>query len=868
MDSFHNGWRVRSHRVPRATAARRAFGLVVACIAFFLVSAASNGAETAGEITEFGGISEPSYPAGIAAGAEGDLWFAEAYNRIGRITPEGAVTEFSQGISSRAETHDIALGPDGNLWFTEAGAGRIGRITPQGAVTEFSEGISKEAEPYDITAGPDGNLWFTDINGSRIGRITPQGVVTEFSKGITAESGPEGIAAGPDGNVWFTESYGSKNRIGRITPTGEVTEFSQGLSGSAQPTGITAGPDGNIWFTEPVTDKIGRITPQGVITEFSAGTSGDSVPWAITSGPDGNLWFTERQIGRIGRITPTGEVTEFSGIAGNRWPTGIAVGAEGNLWFTEVNGGARIGRIIAKTAYVTTEAASDVSTSTAVLRGSYVTARERQPKCEFEFGFGTSYESKVPCSPSTQDGGEGLTAVEAQVSGLRGNTLYHFRLTVEDTSREFGPDYGKDVKFTTSQSQAEREKEEAERREREKQERERAEEREREEREQRVEQIEEEQEEASEERLDAEGYGKFAIESYGPVSGTLDVRNPPGTHLEGLTGEEIEEAGLPPGAVAVVGGVSYSLQGLPPGTSVNAKFFLPKGSNPTNVYKKVNGQWVDETSLATISGNEITFHVRDGGPGDEDGVANGVIVDPMVPVRLENPAARPEVGRCAKAPTAKEGRATIYLGDYFDSKCSKSVPDTGKYKWKPGFDKGAFALSGTKSTFETANKMKISCVALSGAGEYTGATGESVRITLSGCTSSSKVKCESSGDPEGQIVSSLLGGPIAYAEAGKGTSGIDLAPIAAAEPDFADFQCAGTQERVTGSVIGQVKTVDKPSTAIEVQFKAKKGVQSLQSLEGAPTDTLSLLSGSAAPEAVGLTSKVKQKGEEVLEVKG
>jgi hypothetical protein len=54
--------------------------------------------------------------------------------------------------------------------------------------------------------------------------------------------------------------------------------------------------------------------------------------------------------------------------------------------------------------------------------------------------------------------------------------------------------------------------------------------------------------------------------------------------------------------------------------------------------------------------------------------------------------------------------------------------------------------------------------------------------------------------------------------------------------------------------------VGKPSSAIEVQFKAKKGVQSLQSLEGAPPDTLSLLSGSAPAQAIGLTTKVKQGG--------
>jgi hypothetical protein len=89
----------------------------------------------------------------------------------------------------------ITPGPDGNLWFTELDGNAIGRITPQGVVTEFSTGLSPGAGPGDITRGPDGNLWFTETAGERIGRITPQGAITEFS-GLKAASEPAGIAAG------------------------------------------------------------------------------------------------------------------------------------------------------------------------------------------------------------------------------------------------------------------------------------------------------------------------------------------------------------------------------------------------------------------------------------------------------------------------------------------------------------------------------------------------------------------------------------------------------------------------------------------------------------------------------------------------
>ena len=102
------------------------------------------------------------------------------------------------------------MGPDGNLWFTEFN--RIGRITPLGVVTEFNvDGV-----PLGIAAGPDGNLWFTEGYAKSIGRMTPLGVVTEFSAGITPGAQLGDITAGPDGNMWFTESY-MLHRIGRIT---------------------------------------------------------------------------------------------------------------------------------------------------------------------------------------------------------------------------------------------------------------------------------------------------------------------------------------------------------------------------------------------------------------------------------------------------------------------------------------------------------------------------------------------------------------------------------------------------------------------------------------------------------------------------
>lgn len=264
------------------------------------------------------------------------------------------ITEFSTGwpgISS------ITGGPDGNIWFAET-FGRIGKITPSGVITEYN-GVAQDPALFlrggnpgikAISSGPDGNLWFTDTGSSQIGKITPAGEVTEYSgirpSAVSIRPGLQGITTGPDGNLWFAET--EVGRIGKITPAGEITEY-RGIikftGGSPGISSITAGPDGNLWFTETDANRIGKITPSGSITEYTASRiSSYAGPYRITAGPDGNLWFTEKNGKRIGKITPSGVVTEFShGISSLVFAGAIAAGPDGNIWFAEDDG--RIGRL-------------------------------------------------------------------------------------------------------------------------------------------------------------------------------------------------------------------------------------------------------------------------------------------------------------------------------------------------------------------------------------------------------------------------------------------------------------------------------------------------------------------------------------------
>ena len=299
-----------------------------------------------GTIEEFVIPTPRSDSYGITIGPDGNLWFTESKPfKIGRITTQGAITEFPIATAPLANAFvtDIVAGSDGNLWFTAVnGVSKIGRVTPQGVFAEFSL-PSPDGDPVGIVAGPDKALWFTEASANKIGRITTSGSITEFPV-PTPKANPTSITTGPDGALWFTESgrftgeeLSGGNKIGRITTEGAITEFPIPTHQSG-PIAITTGPDGNLWFTQEVANQIGRVTPQGFVTEFPLPTQSD--PHEIVAGPDGALWFTEGKANQIGRITTSGAITEVLVPTLQGFPWAITSGPDKTIWFTE-----RIGKI-------------------------------------------------------------------------------------------------------------------------------------------------------------------------------------------------------------------------------------------------------------------------------------------------------------------------------------------------------------------------------------------------------------------------------------------------------------------------------------------------------------------------------------------
>ncbi|HYC92079.1 MAG TPA: BACON domain-containing carbohydrate-binding protein [Thermoanaerobaculia bacterium] len=356
-----------------------------------------------GEVTQY----DLPFPQGLHQnvtamifGPDEHLWISRTYGSLLRVSRAGQITE----LAGYGGTGDLAAGPDGNVWVTYPYDNAIGRITPSGTRTLFSNGQSLAEYPGNIVAGADGNLWFSTGNAVRkistagaisgpyplsvgylvaggdgnlwaatgrtisrfdigLGTVTWQYTIPAAAETITRLSasstnvwwgsyghqlgsisydlntvtapflmrGPEPYnSAQSAAHVWFTAP--NENVIGRLeTADGSAVLFTLPQANS-RPLDIVAGPDA-MWFTEETGDRIGRIDGNGVIQEFPVPTPGLK-PTAITYGADGNFWFTLFAGDKVARMTTAGAFTEFALPVSGCGPGGIAAGSDGNLYIT------------------------------------------------------------------------------------------------------------------------------------------------------------------------------------------------------------------------------------------------------------------------------------------------------------------------------------------------------------------------------------------------------------------------------------------------------------------------------------------------------------------------------------------------------
>lgn len=228
----------------------------------------------------------------------------------------------------------------------------------------------------------------------------------------------------------------------------------------------------------------------------------------------------------------------------------------------------------AKAPTAETLAASGVGVDEATLRGEVAPNDGAVEECVFEYGATETYGHTIECS-SVPKAKEKAVIVSAKIASWTPEGSFHERVVMKTWG---GTSYGEDVKVQLAQS------------------------------------------------------------ATAPSGGTLLAStSSSGATIGKFTAEELPPGvSLPAGAEQIVGSVAFTVN-VAPGGTVRVKIELPGGKVPNALYKLEHlasgEQYVEiPTSLYTISGSLIELTLVDGGPDDEDGEVNGVIVDPLVPV--------------------------------------------------------------------------------------------------------------------------------------------------------------------------------------------------------------------------------------------
>ncbi len=150
----------------------------------------------------------------------------------------------------------------------------------------------------------------------------------------------------------------------------------------------------------------------------------------------------------------------------------------------------------------------------------------------------------------------------------------------------------------------------------------------------------------------------FAVTVVGGPADGATLSSNGGTFAATPTSEQAPE-GAP--ANFIYGLLDFTINGLTPGDTVIVEVTMPGNIPAQSVYYKYqNEQFSQYNNVTGLNDGDQTFIITltDGGPGDEDGVANGTIVEPGGPgVQGAGPA--------TAVPTLNEWGMIILVGSFF-----------------------------------------------------------------------------------------------------------------------------------------------------------------------------------------------------------
>jgi hypothetical protein len=425
-----------------------------------VIDGAGTGDETPQGGLTFGGAAEVQVAVDSSGGAtNGDIYVTQGSgNLIDIFAPTGAylgqLTESSAGPF--AEACGVAVDPSGSVYVSSYTAGRVDKFVPSAnpprnsdSTINFSTGspctlaagvgpsagfvfaaqysgpVSKfdsatgaleyvVAEGANMTVGVDSASGALDVAaGNEVIEYDASGAsgATVSSK-LTAAGTVQGVAVDPGtGNVYISRAGSSEIEVFGpaatladvlVKPASDVTPTKATLNGTVNPDGVAVSNCQFEYLTQAEYEANGN-SYEGANSPLTQACEG-SVPTDSTDHP-----VTAKVTG----LVANGTTYHFRVSATN------ANGTSSSADQTFISGDA-----------VVTKGATAIGATEATVNGVVFPEGLAVTGCKFEYGTTTAYENSEPCVGAIPpDAAE--HAVSADVSGLAGNTIYHFRIIAD-----------------------------------------------------------------------------------------------------------------------------------------------------------------------------------------------------------------------------------------------------------------------------------------------------------------------------------------------------------------------------------------------------------------------------------------------------
>jgi hypothetical protein len=398
-------------------------------------------------------------------GDNGKVGAAWVFTREGSSWKQQGAKLTGGGETGKGELgRSVALSSDGNTaliggpgdnasvgaaWvFTRSGS----TWTQQGAkLTLFFEGsgeIGAGEVGSSVALSSDGNTALLGGPGdnAKVGAawvFTRSGTTWTPQGGKLTAKSPEEIGSGQFGSsVALSSKEGNSALIGGPADNGKVGAawvFTRsGSAWSQQGAKLTGGGEsgtGEFGSSVALSSELGNIALIG----GPGDNSKVGAAWVFTR--SGSTWSQqgEKLTAKSPEEIGAGQFGSSVALSSEAGDTALIGGAGDNL---------RVGAAWAflnPPPTVVTEAGSSITQTSATLNATVNPNGGEVSECKLEYGTTTSYGSSAPCTPAPGSGTSPV-AVSASVTGLGGNTTYHFRVSATNAA---GTSKGSDQMFKT-----------------------------------------------------------------------------------------------------------------------------------------------------------------------------------------------------------------------------------------------------------------------------------------------------------------------------------------------------------------------------------------------------------------------------------